>query len=107
MIGLRLWSGHAVAGAALFVAFVFAIVPAHAPSASGSDGGSGLTPIVLFPAFHFTKLAVTVHNQRVDPACPRSGTFEDWFLVDRYWAGEPRVLDDSNNRTTGQHRPAT
>ncbi|OLE39738.1 MAG: hypothetical protein AUG00_00825 [Candidatus Rokubacteria bacterium 13_1_20CM_2_70_7] len=27
--------------------------------------------------------------------------------LDRYWAGEPRFLDDSNNRTTGQHRPAT
>lgn len=42
----------------------------------------GLTPVVLFPAFHFTKLEVTVRNQAVDPACPRSGTFEDWFLND-------------------------
>jgi lecithin-cholesterol acyltransferase len=41
------------------------------------------TPIVLFPAFHFTKLLVTVHNQTVDPACPRSGSFEDWFLIDK------------------------
>ena len=32
------------------------------------------TPIVLFPAFHFTKLRVTVHNQTADRQCPRSGT---------------------------------
>jgi lysophospholipase-3 len=38
---------------------------------------SGLTPIVLFPAWHFTRLQVTVNNQRTDPACPASGTFED------------------------------
>jgi lysophospholipase-3 len=37
---------------------------------------------VLFPAFHFTKLLVTVHNQTVAPDCPRSGSFEDWFLND-------------------------
>ena len=41
------------------------------------------TPVVLFPAFHFTKLLVTVRNQSVDPACPRSGSFEDWFLYRR------------------------
>jgi lysophospholipase-3 len=40
------------------------------------------TPIVLFPAFHFTKLRVTVHDQTVDRSCPRSGSFEDWFLND-------------------------
>lgn len=38
--------------------------------------------MVLFPAFHLTKLLVTVRNQAVAPACPRSGTFEDWFLND-------------------------
>ena len=37
------------------------------------------TPIVLFPAFHFTKLRVTVHDQTAAPGCPRSGSFEDWF----------------------------
>ena len=83
MIGLRASSARAVARVALFTAFVFAIVPANAAPATGGERGPGLTPIVLFPAFHFTKLEVTVQNQRVDPACPRSGTFEDWFLVDR------------------------
>src|SRR3954469_19312748 len=41
-----------------------------------------LNPVVVLPAFHFTKLRVTVHDQRTDPACPRSGSFEDWFLND-------------------------
>ena len=40
------------------------------------------TPVVLFPAFHFTKLLVTVHDQDAAPGCPRSGTFQDWFLND-------------------------
>jgi lysophospholipase-3 len=38
---------------------------------------AGPTPILLFPAWHFTRLEVTVHNQHVDPACPSSGSFED------------------------------
>jgi lysophospholipase-3 len=38
-----------------------------------------LTPVVLFPAFHFTKLEVTVRNQTVDSRCPRSGSFQDWY----------------------------
>lgn len=36
-------------------------------------------PVVLFPAFHFTRLKVTVRDQTVDPACPRSGSFQDWY----------------------------
>jgi len=48
--------------------------PTAPPTAS-----QGLTPIVLFPAYHFTRLRVDVHNQRADPACPNSGSFEDYF----------------------------
>ncbi len=40
------------------------------------------TPVVLFPAFHFTKLQVDVRNQRTAPECPASGSFQDWFLND-------------------------
>src|SRR3954454_11504255 len=40
------------------------------------------TPIVLFPAWHFTRLTVSVRNQRVDSDCPRSGTFEDLVFFD-------------------------
>ncbi|PZG16579.1 hypothetical protein C1J01_20615 [Nonomuraea aridisoli] len=41
------------------------------------------TPVVLFPAFHFTKLLVSVRDQRTAPGCPRSGTFQDWFQNDQ------------------------
>jgi lysophospholipase-3 len=67
---------------AVFAAAAFLVVPATA-GASLDGGGSGKrTPVVLFPAFHFTKLQVVVHDQVVAPECPRSGTFEDWFLND-------------------------
>jgi lecithin-cholesterol acyltransferase len=46
---------------------------------TGTAAGRGVTPIVLFPAYHFTTLRVTVRNQRTDPACPASGSFEDRF----------------------------
>jgi lecithin-cholesterol acyltransferase len=58
------------------------LAPGAAAAPSGGDRPTPRTPIVLFPAFHFTKLLVTVRNQAVDPRCPRSGTFEDWFLND-------------------------
>src|SRR6266576_2941196 len=47
-----------------------------------SHQSSELTPIVLFPAWHFTRLQVTVNHQRTDPACPSSGTFEDLVFLD-------------------------
>ncbi len=52
---------------------------AGARSMAPRDASEGLTPIVLFPAYHFTRLSVAVHDQRVDPACPSSGSFEDYF----------------------------
>ena len=55
-----------------------ALVLAPAGGAAGSAHG-GLTPVVLFPAFHFTKLEVTVRGQTAFPSCPRSGSFQDWF----------------------------
>jgi lecithin-cholesterol acyltransferase len=52
------------------------------PTAGTAAGTAhpGLTPVVLFPAFHFTKLQVTVRDQTAFPGCPRSGSFQDWFL---------------------------
>ncbi len=38
-----------------------------------------LTPVVVFPGFHISKLEVKVQNQSVAPECPTSGTFEVWF----------------------------
>jgi len=61
---------------------VLAAALALSPAASEGAGSAhrGLTPVVLFPAFHFTKLQVTVHGQTAFPGCPRSGSFQDWFL---------------------------
>lgn len=48
-------------------------VAAAAASAAGVPA-----PVVLFPGFHLGKLRVEVRDQHTDPACPASGTFEDW-----------------------------
>lgn len=67
----------ALAGTALALAPVNA-GSAHVAAVAGTPAAQ-VTPIVLFPAFHFTKLVVTVRHQRVDRACPSSGRFQDWF----------------------------
>src|SRR2546423_2003141 len=64
------------------IALALAAAVVLLPSAASGSVRAARTPVVLFPAFHFTKLEVTVRNQAADPACPRSGTFEDWFLND-------------------------
>src|SRR5215210_2105286 len=68
---------------AVVMAVAAAALVLPASTASADDAPSrGRTPIVLFPAWHFTRLTVTVRNQHVDPQCPRSGTFEDLVLFD-------------------------
>jgi lecithin-cholesterol acyltransferase len=69
----------------LRIALAVLAVAVAAPSAASAHPVKPppRTPIVLFPAFHFTKLRVTVHNQTADRQCPRSGSFEDWFLNDQ------------------------
>jgi lecithin-cholesterol acyltransferase len=59
---------------------VLAALPMVASARQKQSGG--LTPIVIFPAWHFTRLEVTVRNQQVDPACPSSGAFEDLLFFD-------------------------
>jgi lecithin-cholesterol acyltransferase len=54
-----------------------ALLPATAQAAP-----VGRTPVVLFPAYHLTRLVVSVHGQTAAPACPRSGSFEYWFQND-------------------------
>jgi lecithin-cholesterol acyltransferase len=63
----------------LAVFAALAVASVATASVERSSGRSALTPIVLFPAYHFTRLLITVHNQRVDGACPSSGSFEDFF----------------------------
>ncbi|MBV9577291.1 MAG: hypothetical protein JO057_01740 [Chloroflexi bacterium] len=50
-----------------------------ATTAQAVGGGSGPAPIVLFPAYHLTRLRVDVTNQTVAPDCPRSGSFQYFF----------------------------
>ena len=71
--------GWRVFGAVATAIALAGLVLSAGASASKPRQADGPTPIVLFPAFHFTRLLVTVHDQRVDPACPRSGSFEDFF----------------------------
>lgn len=74
-------------------------------AAAGSPSGAGVAPIVLFPAYHFTRLRVTVRNQRTDPACPSSGSFEDWFLGPQTSAFSPVCRDELITlRYTDDHR---
>jgi lysophospholipase-3 len=62
---------------------VAVVVAAMLLAASGASGQArGRTPVVMFPAYFFTTLKVTVHNQTVAPECPRSGSFRVFFLND-------------------------
>jgi lecithin-cholesterol acyltransferase len=71
--------GWRVFGVVVATVALAGLVLSAGASASKPRHEGGLTPIVVFPAYHFTRLLVTVHHQRVDPACPRSGSFEDFF----------------------------
>jgi lysophospholipase-3 len=79
MAGVRRSSRSRAAGAAIALVLLAALIP---PSVSAKRSSDGLTPIVLFPAWHFTRLTVTVKNQTTDPNCPRSGSFEDLVFGD-------------------------
>jgi lysophospholipase-3 len=56
------------------------LVPAAAKAAP--ERPSGRTPVVMFPAYFFTTLRVTVHHQTVAPECPSSGSFRVFYLND-------------------------
>ena len=61
------------------------VVLAALPMAASAHHGHSprRTPIVLFPAWHFTRLQVIVKNQTGrSRTCPRSGTFEDLVFFD-------------------------
>ena len=55
---------------------------------------SGHPPVVLVPAYHLTKLRVTVHDQTAAPGCPRSGGFEYWFQNDHPSTTFPQICQD-------------
>jgi lecithin-cholesterol acyltransferase len=58
------------------------LVPSTAKASLERTGASARTPVVMFPAYFFTTLRVTVHHQTVAPECPSSGTFRVFFLND-------------------------
>jgi lysophospholipase-3 len=89
---MRSWSRLAIVAVMLVFATVVLCGGAGASSARKEQGA--LTPVVLFPAYHFTRLLVTAHNQRVDAACPRSGSFEDFFPNDAPSATFSQVCRD-------------
>ena len=92
MISSGGWLRAVGARIALPVAAVFVVLAI--PASASEAATPGRTPVVLFPAFHFTKLLVTVHNQTVAPECPRSGSFEDWFLNDHPSMTFSQVCED-------------
>jgi lecithin-cholesterol acyltransferase len=55
---------------------------ANGSSEGAAHRGQGRTPVVMFPAYFFTTLRITVHNQTVAPECPKSGSFRVFFLND-------------------------
>lgn len=65
------------------------------------------TPVVAFPAFHFTKLKIKVKHQTVAPECPASGSFQDWFLNDQPDGGFNQVCRDKLLTLAYDSNPAT
>lgn len=78
----------------LLIALIASSSAAIAQTPQNTLHDSQLTPVVVFPAFHFTKLEVHVYNQTVAPDCPRYGSFEDWFLNDNPSALFSQVCQD-------------
>ncbi|MCG8458568.1 MAG: hypothetical protein MI919_20000 [Holophagales bacterium] len=49
------------------------------PAVPAAAAGGGLTPVVIFPAYHFNVLEVWVLGQTRFPECPAWGVYEVWF----------------------------
>ena len=89
---MRMSSYNALVAAVLTTLVVLA--GCQAAGSGSTAGGAARTPVVLFPAFHLTKLQVEVHDQVVAPECPRSDGFEDWFRNDHPSATFSQVCQD-------------
>lgn len=57
-------------------------IPATAKASLERPSATTRTPVVMFPAYFFTTLKITVHQQTVAPECPSSGSFRVFFLND-------------------------
>jgi lecithin-cholesterol acyltransferase len=71
--------GPRLATGLLLVLAAIAALLVSASSRAVARPKAPLTPVVLFPAFHFTKLEVTVRGQTAAHGCPRSGSFQDYY----------------------------
>ena len=80
MAGLRRIHLNRFGRVALVAVLLVTLLPGA--TVAKKPAAEGLTPIVLFPAWHFTRLTVTVRNQHTDPNCPSSATFEDLVFGD-------------------------
>jgi lecithin-cholesterol acyltransferase len=76
-------------GALTGVLAAVALLLALPSSASKGPPHGGRTPLVMFPAYFFTTLSITVHHQTVAPECPASGSFRVFFQND-----EPSAFSD-------------
>ena len=65
-------------GAALLLVAVTLTLVLLPPTATAAR--PSVTPVVLFPAYHLTRLRIDVREQEVTPECPSSGRFEYWFM---------------------------
>ncbi|HEX5013639.1 MAG TPA: hypothetical protein VFV72_05695 [Candidatus Limnocylindrales bacterium] len=64
------------------LAAVCLVLSAAPATTAAKPQPSDVTPIVLFPAWHFTLLQVEVRGQTTDPDCPSSGSFVDHVFMD-------------------------
>lgn len=78
----------------MIMALLLVLVASSAAAARTPRTGTHRTPVVIFPAFHFTKLKVEVNQQTVAPECPQAGSFQDWFLNDHPSNGFSQVCKD-------------
>jgi lecithin-cholesterol acyltransferase len=58
------------------------VAPSGAKASLERPRATSRTPVVVFPAYFFTTLKITVHQQTVAPECPSSGSFRVFFLND-------------------------
>jgi lecithin-cholesterol acyltransferase len=56
--------------------------PSTAKASLERPSTSARTPVVMFPAYFFTTLKITVHHQTAAPECPSSGSFRVFYLND-------------------------
>jgi lecithin-cholesterol acyltransferase len=66
----------------LAVAAALLLPSSGAAKRAGPESEAAGAPVVMFPAYFFTTLRVTVHHQTVAPECPSSGSFRVFFLND-------------------------